>query len=298
MNSQSSEIEIGAFFKKAIYNFKIFLRKNILIIFLLIILGIITAYLFSPLLKSYESKVIVNPNYGSVDYLYNEIDLINSKISDKDTIFLNKIGITSNINKIEIKPIVNIYQFAGESESNFDLLKLFAEDGDINKVADDEKTSKNYKTHQIILTTKKSSVIPANIDKLLQYLNKNEYYNQVRLVKIENEKQRLGINNNTVKQIDAVFSKVEISTNTEANRNLVYVNDNNQLNDLLVTKRELTKENEYIKLNELLSTNVIKKISESLNVQTESKGSLLKLLFPILFIGIFLFIKLIFTKQK
>ena len=298
MNSQSSEIEIGAFFKKAIYNFKIFLRKNILIILLLIILGIITAYLFSPLLKSYESKVIVNPNYGSVDYLYNEIDLINSKISDKDTIFLNKIGVTSNINKIEIKPIVNIYQFAGESESNFDLLKLFAEDGDINKVADDEKTSKNYKTHQIILTTKKSSVIPANIDKLLQYLNKNEYYNQVRLVKIENEKQRLGINNNTVKQIDAVFSKVEISTNTEANRNLVYVNDNNQLNDLLVTKRELTKENEYIKLNELLSTNVIKKISESLNVQTESKGSLLKLLFPILFIGIFLFIKLIFTKQK
>ncbi|MGU9940211.1 hypothetical protein ACNFNZ_16725 [Empedobacter brevis] len=298
MNSQSSEIEIGAFFKKAIYNFKIFLRKNILIIFLLIILGIITAYLFSPLLKSYESKVIVNPNYGSVDYLYNEIDLINSKISDKDTIFLNKIGVTSNINKIEIKPIVNIYQFAGESESNFDLLKLFAEDGDINKVADDEKTSKNYKTHQIILTTKSSSVIPSNIDKLLKFLNKNEYYNQVRLIKIENEKARLGINNNTIEQINAVFSKVEKSTSSEANKNLVYVNDNNQLNDLLVTKRELTKENEYIKLNELLSTNVIKKISESLNVQTESKGSLLKLLFPILFIGIFLFIKLIFTKQK
>ena len=298
MNSQSSEIEIGAFFKKAIYNFKIFLRKNILIIFLLIILGIITAYLFSPLLKSYESKVIVNPNYGSVDYLYNEIDLINSKISDKDTIFLNKIGVTSNINKIEIKPIVNSYQFAGESESNFDLLKLFAEDGDINKVADDEKTSKNYKTHQIILTTKSSSVIPSNIDKLLKFLNKNEYYNQVRLIKIENEKARLGINNNTIEQINAVFSKVEKSTSSEANKNLVYVNDNNQLNDLLVTKRELTKENEYIKLNELLSTNVIKKISESLNVQTESKGSLLKLLFPILFIGIFLFIKLIFTKQK
>ncbi|MGV0756044.1 hypothetical protein F0358_04385 [Empedobacter brevis] len=298
MNSQSSEIEIGNLFKKSIYNFKTFLRKNILIIFLLIILGIITAYLFSPLLKSYESKVIVSPNYGSVDYLYNEIDLINSKISDKDTIFLNKIGITSNINKIEIKPIVNIYQFAGESESNFDLLKLFAEDGDINKVADDEKTSKNYKTHEIILTTKKSSIIPANIDKLLQYLNKNEYYNQVRLIKIENEKARLGINNNTIEQINAVFSKVEKSTSSEANKNLVYVNDNNQLNDLLITKRELTKENEYIKLNELLSTNVIKKISESLNVQVESKGSFLKFVIPLLFVGIFLFIKLIFTKQK
>ena len=298
MNSQSSEIEIGALFKNFLQKFRTFLQKNFLFIILLAALGLIVAYFINPILKNYESKVIVTPNYGSVDYLYNEIELINSKISDKDTVFLNKIGITPNINKIEIKPITNIYQFAGESESNFDLLKLFAEDGDINKVADDEKTSKNYKTHQIILTTKKSSIQTSNIDKLLKFLNKNEYYNQVRLIRIENEKQRLGINDGTIKQIDAVFSKVENSTKSEASKNLVYVNDNNQLNDLLITKRELIKENEYIKLNELLSTNIIKKISESLNVQAETKGNLLKIILPILFIGIFLFIKLIFTKQK
>lgn len=298
MNSQSSEIEIGALFKNFLQKFRTFLQKNFLFIILLAALGLIVAYFINPILKNYESKVIVTPNYGSVDYLYNEIELINSKISDKDTVFLNKIGITPNINKIEIKPITNIYQFAGESESNFDLLKLFAEDGDINKVADDEKTSKNYKTHQIILTTKKSSIQTSNIDKLLKFLNKNEYYNQVRLIRIENEKQRLGINDGTIKQIDAVFSKVENSTKSEASKNLVYVNDNNQLNDLLTTKRELIKENEYIKLNELLSTNVIKKISESLNVQAETKGNLLKIILPILFIGIFLFFRLIFTKQK
>lgn len=298
MNSQSSEIEIGALFKNFLQKFRTFLQKNFLFIILLAALGLIVAYFINPILKNYESKVIVTPNYGSVDYLYNEIELINSKISDKDTVFLNKIGITPNINKIEIKPITNIYQFAGESESNFDLLKLFAEDGDINKVADDEKTSKNYKTHQIILTTKKSSIQTSNIDKLLKFLNKNEYYNQVRLIRIENEKQRLGINDGTIKQIDAVFSKVENSTKSEASKNLVYVNDNNQLNDLLTTKRELIKENEYIKLNELLSTNIIKKISESLNVQAETKGNLLKIILPILFIGIFLFIRLIFTKQK
>ncbi|HBX62355.1 MULTISPECIES: hypothetical protein [unclassified Empedobacter] len=298
MNSQSSEIEIGALFKNFLQKFRTFLQKNFLFIILLAALGLIVAYFINPILKNYESKVIVTPNYGSVDYLYNEIELINSKISDKDTVFLNKIGITPNINKIEIKPITNIYQFAGESESNFDLLKLFAEDGDINKVADDEKTSKNYKTHQIILTTKKSSIQTSNIDKLLKFLNKNEYYNQVRLIRIENEKQRLGINDGTIKQIDAVFSKVENSTKSEASKNLVYVNDNNQLNDLLITKRELIKENEYIKLNELLSTNIIKKISESLNVQAETKGNLLKIILPILFIGIFLFIRLIFTKQK
>ncbi|MDH0673360.1 hypothetical protein N5D03_02240 [Empedobacter sp. GD03861] len=298
MNSQSSEIEIGAFFKNFLQKFRTFLQKNLLFIILLAALGFIVAYYINPILKTYESKVIVSPNYGSVDYLYNEIELINSKISDKDTTFLNKIGITPNINKIEVKPIINIYQFAGENESNFDLLKLFAEDGDINKVADDDKTSKNYKTHQIILTSKKSSIQTSNIDKLLKFLNKNEYYNQVRLIRIDNEKQRLGINDGTIKQIDAVFSKVENSTKSEASKNLVYVNDNNQLNDLLITKRELIKENEYIKLNELLSTNVIKKISESLNVQAKTKGSLLMIILPILFIGIFIFIRLIFTKQK
>lgn len=298
MNSQSSEIEIGALFKNFLQKFRTFLQKNLLFIILLAALGLIVAYFINPILKTYESKVIVTPNYGSVDYLYNEIELINSKISDKDTVFLNKIGITHNINKIEVKPITNIYQFAGESESNFDLLKLFAEDGDINKVADDEKTSKNYKTHEIILTTNKSSVKPSNVDKLLFFLNKNEYYNQARLIRIENEKERLILNNNTIEQINTVFSKVENSKSAEASKNLVYVNDNNQLNDLLTTKRELIKENEYIKLNELLSTNVIKKISESLNVQAETKGNLLKIILPILFIGIFLFFRLIFTKQK
>lgn len=298
MNSQSSEIEIGTFLKKIIQNFKTFLRKNILIIILLIVCGIVTSFFISPLLKSYESKVIVSPNYGSVDYLYNEVELINSKILDEDTAFLNKIGITPNINKIEIKPIVDIYQFSGESESNFDLLKLFAEDGDINKVANDDKTSKNYKTHQIVLSTKESSVNSSNIEKLLVFLNKNEYYNKVRLTKIENEKQRIITNDKTVKQIDAVLSKAENSSASDTNKNLIYINDNNQLNDLLITKRELIKENEYLKLNEFLSTNVIKKISESLNIQKESKGSLLKVILPLLFVGIFLFIKLIFTKQK
>lgn len=297
MNSQSSEIEIGLLFKKIINNFIFFLKRNLPTFLLLIVLGIGLGYLLNPLFKNYESKIIIKPNYGSVDYLYNEIELINSKITDRDSIFLNKIGITKDIKRIEIRPINNIYQFVQESDANFELLKLFAEDGDINKVAEDEATSKNYKTHQIVLRTTLPTLKSNDIDKLLAYLNNNNYYKKAKDQTINNEKVRLSLNEKTINQINSVFSKFD-QPEKESNKNLVYVNENNQINDLLITKRDLVKENEYIKLNQVLTTNIVTNISQSLNIQTESKKSLLTIIFPILFIGIFLSFKLLFTKQK
>lgn len=297
MNSQSSEIEIGTIFKNTLMKLIFFFKKNFSILLILIILGIGVGYSLNPLFKSYESKVIIAPNYSSVDYIYNEIDLINSRIADRDSIFLNKIGITKDIKKIEIKPINNIYQFVQESDSNFELLKLFAEDGDINKVAEDETTSKNYKTHQIILSTNLPRLNSNDINKLLAYLNNNNYYKKIKDISIKNEKVRLNLNEKTIDQINSVFSKFD-APEKESNKNLVYVNENNQINDLLVTKRDLMKENEYIKLNEVLTTNIVTDISQSLNIQTKSKNSFLAILFPILFIGIFLSYKLLFTKQK
>lgn len=132
---------------------------------------------------------------------------------------------------------------------------------------------------------------------MLAYLNNNNYYKKIKDISIKNEKVRLNLNEKTIDQINSVFSKFD-APEKESNKNLVYVNENNQINDLLVTKRDLMKENEYIKLNEVLTTNIVTDISQSLNIQTKSKNSFLAILFPILFIGIFLSYKLLFTKQK
>ena len=99
--------------------------------------------------KTYDHQIIVQPNFGSTDYLYSKIDLLNSKIKENDTVFLQKIGILdpSKLSKIEIKPIVDVYKFIATDEKNFDLLKLMAEDSDIKKILEEMLQAKT--THII-----------------------------------------------------------------------------------------------------------------------------------------------------
>lgn len=298
IDSQTNEIEINKFVSKTINSLKFFLQKNLFYIIFITIIGVVLAYLFIPYSTSYKSKVIISPNYGSVDYLYDEIELINSKINEVDLKFLEKNGISSSISKIEIKPINNIYQFVEENESNFNLLKLFAEDGDINKVSIDEKTSKNYKTHEITINSAKNLLNTHDINKLFNYLNNNKYYNDLRLLSIKNDRDRLLANKNTINLIDQVFSKSNNSNLSTDTKNLVYVNDNNQLNDLLKTKQDLIEDNEKIIKNELLSTDIIKQISKSLNVKSDSESNLkfYLILFPTTLLAIFFILRFIFKK--
>src|SRR5690606_23744407 len=124
-----------------------FFVRNWIIILILILTGFGLGILLDKTQKSYEHQIIVTPNFGSTDYLYSKIDLIDSKIKENDTLFLkNVVGIqqSKNLKSIEIKPIADVYNFIQNKPENFELIKLMAEDGDINKVLQENITSKNY----------------------------------------------------------------------------------------------------------------------------------------------------------
>ena len=115
--------------------------------------------------EQFSNEMVVIPNFESTDYLYTKIDLIQSKIKERDTVFLKSIGISSpkNVVQIEIEPIIDIYSFINksrpitdnaQSSQNFELVKLLSEDGDIKKVVTDKITSKNYANHKISIKTK------------------------------------------------------------------------------------------------------------------------------------------------
>lgn len=294
--TSNQEIDLFKIINKTFTSFFRFIKDNLLMMFFLTIIGAILGYFVSPILKKYESRILLTPNYGTVDYLYNEIDLINSKIKDKDTVFLNSMGLTSPISKISIEPVNSVYQFIQESEKNYDLIKLFAEDGDINKVAEDEKTSKNYRVHQITILTKNATLSETDIDQLFISLNQNKHYNEVKKVMNSNNLARIDSNNKTIDQINSVLSKFSTDISENRSPNLVYFNDNTQLNDLINTKNNLIKENEYLELEKINSTNIIKKTSQFLNIQQENSTSLLIVLFPLMLVGIFIVAKIILKK--
>ena len=116
---------------------------------------------------------MVQPNFGSTDYLYAKIDLLESKIKDNDTVFLQKIGIqdAGDLTKIEIRPIIDVvYRFISTSEQNFELLKLMSEDSDIKRIVEEKPTSKNYPYHLISFTVKKKISHQNMIEPLMAYL--------------------------------------------------------------------------------------------------------------------------------
>lgn len=103
-NNDSQEIDlsqisrkIGGFFDGIIFNiFRIifFLKRNIVLVGILLVLGAGLGYFLDKTNKNYENQIVVIPNFDSVDYLYSKIELINSKVKEGDTIFLkNVVGI-------------------------------------------------------------------------------------------------------------------------------------------------------------------------------------------------------------
>ena len=280
-----------------IFNCVQFLIKNAIILILLIAVGLGLAY-FLEGKKSYEHEIIVMPNFGSADYLYGKIDLINSKIKEGDTVFLKDMGIRypKRISKLKIQPIIDPYNFIRDNESNFELLKLMSEDGSIDKVLMDKVTSKNYAYHRITFTTKGRATAADVFDPLFKNFNDNDYYKIIQQKVRENIAIKIKANDQTLSQIDGILNKYSKEQDQGArNANLVYINEDTQLDDILETKNELVREQGNRRIELVNNEKIIKEISVIANIE---KASASMLIFPILLILLFIVFKALFRFYK
>ncbi|WP_264531794.1 hypothetical protein [Flavobacterium sp. N502540] len=274
-----------------------FFVRNWILAAVLILLGFLAGWYFDANRESYDNKIIVAPNFGSVDYLYAKIDLIDAKIASGDTVFLkNSVGISNPqvISKIEIKPISDVFKFVEDKEQNFDLIKLMAEDGDINKVLVDNVTSKNYTFHTISFISNELVDEKEVIEPLLKYLNNSEYFSSIQKIGFKNLEQQIAQNDTIIAQIDNVLKGFSSTVkNTGRNDKLVYYNENTQLNDIIKTKQYLVTEQGKNRLKLVSFDKTIKDINATLNIKnTKSIFGKLKFILPVLFILIFVFIYL------
>lgn len=307
---------INAFFdsiSRFIYSIILFIKRNLIILGILFIVGVALGFYLDKTQANYNSHIIVAPNYGSVDYLYSKIDLVQSKINERDTVFLNSIGIKKPnlILNIKVDPIIDIYSFVSsntvvttqaQNTQNFELVRLLSEDGDINKVIKDETTSKNYSRHTISVKTSKKVSSQSVIEPLLNYLNQNEYYEKLRLTNKENISNQIKENQVIIDQIDTLLSGFSNSTSIQKNDKLVYYNENTQLNEIIDTKYKLIGENGRLKIELINISSFIKKIGTVSNVKS-SKGidGKMKIVLPMVFLFLFLFVysvKSMYKKQK
>ena len=310
-NSQEQEIDlsqIGKSISKVFQNvinkcfdLLFFIQKKIIIVAALFVLGVGLGIYLDKNSSKYSSEIVVTPNLGGVDYLYSKIELIDSKLKEEDNLFLKQIGIknTKNILSIKIEPVIDIYTFvntntaiAGNAQNtqNFELMKLFAENEDINKVIKDKITSKNYPNHKITIVTLDKTVDNEVINPILKYLNSDNYLNKLLGITKDNTLIKMKKNEEQILQIDKLINQIsENLSNTKNNSSLIYNNENNELNALFALKNSLLNEiaNQKIQIENFKV--YVKDLSITTNiVDAKVTNNKMKLILPFLFVFLYL----------
>jgi hypothetical protein len=306
--------KISDFYKRIlswIFSFMLFIKRNIIYLIGLFVLGCGLGIYLDVNNKSYKHEVIVAPNFGSVNYMYAKVDLLSSKLNENDTVFLKSIGIKKpkKISQIKIEPVVDIYglvnnntAIAGSATNtqNFELLKLLAEDGDLKKVITEDLTNKQYAKHLISINTIGIISDEEVIDPILKYLNQNEYFEKIRKTEVENIQIKMKKNEELTIELDDLIGKLSLALNNNSrNNNLVYYNENTPLTGLLEKKVNLVNELAEDKLRFLNLDVVIKKTSSVLNIKnTKGTNGKMKLILPLLFLSLYFLVSLIILFYK
>lgn len=321
-NQEDQEIDLALIFKKIeslfdgvkafIYKKILFFKKNVILLSSLFIIGGSLGAFFDINSKTYAHEIIVSPNLGGTDYLYAKIDFLSSKLNENDAFFLKSIGIKnpSDIGSIKIEPVVDIYNFVNNSTSaasavntqNFELVKLLAEDASLKDVIKDKLTSKNYPNHKIEIITSEKLSKDKVIKPILKFLNTDEYYNKILKISRENILIKMEKNEQEIVQIDSILKVIVYNLKQNKNQNLIYNNENNQINPLFELKNSL--------INEIASQKIIlenfkvfiKDSSTTINISnTKGINGKLKFILPLLLILGFIllsFLKNFYKKQE
>lgn len=286
--------KIGVFFENIstkIFKAILFFKRNILWVGILFILGAGLGYYLDKTTKIYDHQIIVSPNFGSVDYMYAKIELINSKVEDADTLFLkNVVGIknTKKFKRITVEPINDVYKFIENKSQNFELIKLMAEDGDIKKIVNENLTSKNYPFHVISFSTVDQTSDDNTVKPILNYLNNSDYYKIIQREYVNNIKIKMVQNDSIISQIDGLLNSFNGKGNEDKT---VYYSEKSQLSDVIRTKDQLVYEQGTHRIEIVNLDKVVKEISTTLNIRNnKAVNGKMKLVLPLLFIFLFVIV--------
>ncbi len=297
-NSQNQEINlghVGAQIKSflngiidSLFDFLFFIKKKIIIIGGLFIIGVVLG-VFLDKSVSYNQDISVIPNFGSNEYLYTKVAFIKSRLRENDADFFKSIGVKDfeKISNIEVKAVNGIFGFVNmrDNAQNFELIKLMAEDGNIEEIIKDDVTSKNYYLHNITISTSEKVNQKEVIEPILEYFQKNTFYEKQQVIYQENIANKIAFNDSLLKQIDGLIIKLSDSKNSSN----VTISENSSITTLINKKDELIKESQYLKLNKHEYENIIKvqNISSN-NINTKGLNNKMKLLLPFLFVFLYL----------
>lgn len=312
--NQQDEIDLGYIIGKISGMFRSFVRlifmmiaffiKYIVVVVILIVIGVALGYFADKNKKEvYKNELIVIPNFESAQYLYDKVDALTSKISDRDTVFLqNKLG--SNYKKLislEAEPIIDLFGLTNGNRDRIEMFKALTEKKDIDDYIEDPQTFQYYKYHRIIVKVDGKSYSEEIVKELLQYLNDTQFFTKYMDAGQQNTKFRITSYEKTISQIDTILKSTALLGKNDASPS-VMVNDNSQLNDLIESKERLLFNLLTLQKQQVDEQNVIEVSAINYDILDKSGFQLSnKVKYPVLLLLLFsgfFFLKYLYNKMK
>ncbi len=264
--NENQDIDLSHVFEKlknvfkgvlvVIYRFVRFLMRNVAILGVLLIAGVLLGFLWQRFHKpNYESEIIIQSNLESAKYLYETVELLDAKINQRDTVFLQNLGLYKKsdgllVKKIEIEPVIQLKNLLEEYRQFDDgQVMTMLENIDGGKgFFESESLTWDYKFHtlNIILSSEASEL---TLHKILLFLEDNEELQKLRNIEIKNLHERRKANNYTIAQIDTLLKNINkslVSSGASGGQMLISAGDGFDLPETLQNKSGLLTTNALI----------------------------------------------------
>jgi len=306
---------IGSIFNgifHAIILFLLFLQKNFLVLAISLVVGAVAGFILDTIkTEKFVSKMVVEPNFNSVQQLYNNIDFYNDLAKAEDSLAL------STALDLESGEAASIHQIFVDSYSDENQkIKLFDEfirelDSTTVKALDYESYLKNFNSldarfHQITVISTNNTIAKKMQPALISSISANDYFKLQKRINDENLALQDSIIKNQLVEVDSLQALYKTVLVKEADKPMqgtnisLAENGESQNKELaLVKERELLK-NQLVKLNEERANKsaILNVISDFPARGVKQKGIwksykfVLPSLFLILSIGVLLGLKL------
>ncbi len=276
-----------------------FILKFWWVILILIALGV-AAGKFTSSKTKYQSTIIVQTNFESQPYVYNAVGQFDRNISDQDIPFMQDLGLNVGDPEIigaSISPIVDVVSLLEEmgrsdGRSLTTIIKELSVDDDTELFASDRFYT-NYKFHKLeinLLTEDGEKAIQSFLD----YINDQPQIQTIKEGRVQNLEKRIAENERMLTQIDTLIASYSknIVTSKKTAENLSFYNNQNNLNinGALELKNTIAQETEELKNQQITYSDAMVVISDIQMIKDVSLRDKKYIIYPVLFVMIFLFI--------
>lgn len=268
---------IGAIFK-GVFNliivFLLFLQKNFVLLAITVVIGGIVGFLVD-LYKTpkYVSKMVVEPNFNSVQQLYNNIDFYNDLANAKDSLSLSR-ALDISVSEAATISKVFVDSYSDENQK----IQLFDEfirelDTTTVKALDYESYLKNFNSmdarfHQISLISTDDRVAKKVQPSIIKSIAANEYFKLQKRINDENIALQEKIYNQQLTEIDSLQQLYKRVLVKEADKPMQGTNIN-----LAENGQAQNKELALVKERDILKSRLV-----SLNRERANKSSILNVI--------------------